>query len=125
MFSGSGNYFRADTLAYAGTLGLSGIVSLSHSAAADEAIAVASSQAYDYSGNGPFPLIYTYDSSYYRYTGPLFFADNKIALPLIGGSQSYIREIYHGANDNHIALVQTGGAKSNAAGLKYYVLVTR
>lgn len=125
VFSGSGSYFRADTLAYAGTLGQSGIVSLSHSAGADEAIAVASAQAYDYSGNGPYPLVYTYESSYYRYTGPLFFADNKIALPLIGGSQSYIREIYHGANDNHVALVQTGGAKSNAADLKYYVLVTR
>jgi hypothetical protein len=125
IFTGGGTYFRTDTLSYVGTLNLMGINSLSHSAAADEAIAMASSKDYDYSGGYPYTLIHTYESSYHRYTGPLLFADTNIALPVIGGSQSYGMAIFHSANNNHVALVQTGGAKSNAAGLKYYAVVAR
>jgi hypothetical protein len=125
VFNSAGTYFRADTLTYVGTLNVNSITSFSHSASADEAIATLAPKSYDYSGNGPSVLILTYESSYRRFTGSLFFADASIALPVIGGSQSYGVAVYHGANDNHVALVQTGGAASNAANLKYYVVVTR
>jgi hypothetical protein len=125
LFTGSGTYYRTDTLAYVGTLGLANIDSLSHSASADEAIAVVSTKSWDYSGSWPYLMIRTYESSYHRFTGSLFFADANITLPVIGGSQSYGLSIYHAANDKHVAVVQTGGAASNAANLKYYVAVTR
>lgn len=124
IFTGNGSYFRTDTLAYVGTLNLPGIVALSHSAVNDEAIAVASTRTYDWVGSN-YMLIHTYASSYHRYTGPLFFADANIALPVIGGNQSYGLSIFHSANDNHVALVQTGGAASNSSGLKYYLVLTR
>ena len=125
LFTGSGTYYRTDTLAYVGTLGLANIDSLSQSASADEAIAVVSAKSWDYNVPWPYLMIRTYEASYHRFTGPLFFADADITLPVIGGSQSYGIAVFHGTNDKHVALVQTGAATSNAAGLKYYVAVTR
>jgi hypothetical protein len=57
-------------------------------------------------------------------TGALLLPDTAIGLPIIGGSQSYGKAVFHSANDNHVALVQTGSATSDAVGLKYFV-VTR
>jgi len=123
VFTGQGTYFNTDTLAYAGKLAMTGTVaSLSHSAAADEAIVMGSVGTYGYN-NGVYGYQYTYEASYHRFTGPLLFADIDVALPLIGGSQSYGVAVFHSANENHVALVQTGGASSATAGLKYYVVL--
>jgi hypothetical protein len=120
LFTSAGTYFRTDNLAYVGKLNRGGIVSLSHSAGADEALAIGATGTY---GSYPnYGYVYTYEASYQRYTGPLLFPDNDIALPVIGGSQSYGMAIFHSANDNHVAIVQTGSASANAAGLKFYVV---
>jgi len=125
VFTGQGTYFRTDTLTYVGKLGMTGtIASMSHSAAADEAIVVGAAGGYSYNYNsGSYSYQYTYETAYHRFTGPLLFASADIALPMIGGSQSYGVAVFHSANDNHVALVQTGGASSSAAGLKYYVVL--
>lgn len=122
LFTSSGTYFRTDTLRYVGKLNQTGIVSLSHSAGADEALVLGSTNTYG--GYPNYSYAYVYEASYHRYTGALLLPDTDIALPVIGGNQSYGMSIFHSANDNHVALVQTGGATANAAGLKYYV-VTR
>lgn len=110
VFTGQGNYFRTDTLAYVGKFSMTGVVaSMSHSAAADEALVMA--------------RIGTYEASYHRFAGPLLFASADVALPLIGGIQSYGVAVFHSANDNHVAVVQTGSAAIGAAGLKYYVVL--
>ena len=121
LFTSAGTYFRTDTLRYVGNLNQSGIISLSHSAGADEALTLGSTNTYSYP---TYAYVNVYEASYHRYTGALLLPDSAIALPLIGGSQSYGKAIFHSANDNHVALVQTGSASADAAGLKYYV-VTR
>ena len=119
LFTSSATFFRTDTLQYAGRLALSGFMqSMSHSASADEAITLSNA----YSGNYPYTI--NYPSSYQRFTGALFLPDADVALPLVGGLQSYGIAIFHSANDNHVALVQTGSATANGTGIKYY-LVTR
>lgn len=121
VFTSSGNYFRTDTLQYAGRLTLNNnLLSMSHSSSADEALVMTSSYA---SGSGYYSTL-NYAPSYQRFTGALFLPDTDIALPSIGGQQSYGIGIYHSANDNHVALVQTGSPTQNAAGISYY-LVTR
>jgi hypothetical protein len=123
VFTGQGTYFRTDTLAYAGKLGMTGtIASMTHSATADEALAMGSTGDYIYVNNN-YVYRYTYRASYQRFTGPLLFADTDVALPVIGGAQSYGVAIFHSANDNHVALVQTGSAVSGTAGVKYYVVL--
>lgn len=102
-------------------LNQTGIISLSHSAAADEVLTLGSTNTYNYP---TYAYVHVFQASYHRYTGALMLPDTDIALPVIGGSQSYGMEIVHRANDNHVALLQTGSATANAAGLKYYV-VTR
>lgn len=121
LFTSSGTYFRTDTLRYVGKLNQTGIISLSHSASADEALALGSTNTYNYP---TYAYVHVYEASYHRYTGALLLPDTDIALPVIGGNQSYGMSIFHSANDNHVALAQTGSATANAAGLKYYV-VTR
>jgi hypothetical protein len=120
VFTSAGTYFRTDTLRYVGKLATTdSIVSLSHSALGDELISTGITVSYSapaYTSNA------VYEPSYHHFTGPLFFADPDIALPLIGGNQSYGITIFHSANSNHIAVVQTGGATPGMAGLKYYVV---
>jgi hypothetical protein len=119
LFSSRGAFYFTDTLRYAGQLAISGtLLSLSHSGTADEALGMTSYLS------GPYIDEVTYRPAYHRLTGPLFLPDSDIALPAIGGQQSYGVAIFHSANDNHVALVQTGIAAPNAAGNKYY-LVTR
>jgi len=121
LFTASGNYFRTDTLKYVGKFSMTGFLqSMSHSLSANEAVVMGAS--YNQNGSYPYPLVY--EASYHRFTGSLFLPDTDIALPTIAGQQSYGIGIFHSGNDNHVALVQTGSATANAAGLTYY-LVTR
>jgi hypothetical protein len=119
LFTSEGNFFRTDTLRYAGRLQVTDrVVSLSHSGTADEAIVMTGNL-----GNS-YPYTPSFASSYQRFTGSLLFPDTAITLPSIGGLQSYGVGIFHSANAHHVALVQTGSAVPRAAGIKYY-LVTR
>lgn len=120
VFTSSGTFFRTDSLQYAGRLGITGtMVSMSHSASADEAITLSNTATGYY-----YPYTVDYPSSYGRFAGALFLPDADVALPLVGGLQSYGIAIFHSANDNHVALVQTGSATPNGTGVQYY-LVTR
>lgn len=115
LFTSSGTYFNSETLRYAGSLSLTGgILSLSHSGDADEALVLQGNISW-YSSTS------TYRSEYLRFTGALFLPDAPISLPVISGEQSYGLKIFHSANANHVALVQTGTATQNGVGVKYYV----
>jgi hypothetical protein len=110
VFTDAGDYFRSDSLRFAGTLsGLSWMRSMSHSAAAEELLALVWST--------------NYPSSYKRYTGALFLPDADLALPLIGGQQSYGIQIHHSANGAHVILAQTGSADPEAVGVQYHLVV--
>jgi hypothetical protein len=72
--------------------------------------------------SGSYPgYLRTYQASYQRYVGAMFLPDGAITLPVIDAAQSYGINIFHSANGNHVALVQTGSAVQNGAGVKYYV----
>lgn len=115
LFTSSGNYFRTDTLQYAGRLAMAGgLLSMSYAGNADEAIALQAGV----SGTG----VLTYKSAYQRFAGALLLPDSDIQLPYIGGQQSYGIHLFHSAAGNHIALVQTGSDEKNGAGLRYYVV---
>ena len=65
LFTASGNYFRTDTLQYAGKFSMTGFLqSMSQSVSANEAIVLSAS--YDQSGNYPYPVVY--EPSYHRFT---------------------------------------------------------
>jgi hypothetical protein len=91
-------------------------MSLSHSSAMAETLVVESANGYP-------GYAVTYPAYYKRYTGALFLSDADLPLPSIGGAQSYARAIFHSAGGKHIALVQTGSAVQNGAGVSYFVLV--
>jgi len=113
LFTSYGNFFNADTLSYAGSLGLNGgVLSMSQSTSADELLVLQMASSY--------PDIY--NSSYKRYFGALFQSDPDIPLPLIGGQQSYGIKIFHSANARHVILVQTGSAQALASGIHYHVI---
>ncbi|MCU6500152.1 PKD domain-containing protein [Rugamonas sp. A1-17] len=116
VFTSAGNYFRADTLRYAGTLNLgTSLISLSQSPELETLALTGTPGSYpDYA--------VTYPSSYKRYTGELILFAGDLSLPLLDGQQSYARNIFHSAAGNHVALVQTGGAAQNASGLKFYLV---
>lgn len=116
VFTAAGNYFQTAGLKYAGRLSMTGqLTSMSQSAAMDETLAIATT-------GGSYPdYAATYPSVYKRYTGALFLPAADLALPLVGGKQSYGIGIYHSADGHHIALVQTGSALQNATGIQYYV----
>jgi hypothetical protein len=110
VFTGYGNFFRTDTLAYAGTLsGVTSLQSLHHSASAAEVLAL--------QGNGTI-----YPASYKRFTGSLLLPEADLALPLVGGDQSYGIGIFHSGNDSHVVLVQTVTNQPRGAGARYYVI---
>lgn len=117
LFTAAGNYFQTDTLKYAGRFTMSGqLASLSHSASMDETLLIATT-------SGGYPdYAATYPAVYKRYTGALFLPAADLSLPAIGGDQSYGIGIYHSADGHHVALVQTGAATQNAAGVKYYLI---
>ena len=108
VFTAMGNYFRTDTLRYAGKLTMTGgVLSMSHSSEADEALVL--------------PTGSTYAASYLRFSGALFLPESAVTLPVIASAQSYGIAIFHSANGNHISLVQTGTAVQNGSGARYYV----
>jgi hypothetical protein len=116
-----GNYFRTDTLAYAGSLsGMDrGIHGFSHSAAAQEAVALAAMPSSSF--NYPFPP--DYPAAYRRYQGALLLLDQDLALPTINGAQAYGMKIFHSGNGSHVLIVQTGTAAQGGAGASFYVMV--
>lgn len=117
VFNSAGSYYRTDTMLYAGKLAYTGsMTSLSNSSAAEETVMMTSSQ-------GGWPdYATTYAASYKRFMGALFLADTDLALPTIGGAQSYGVNIFHSASGKHVALVQTGTSTKFGAGVSYYVL---
>lgn len=116
LFTSSGNYFHTDTLKYAGKFTLSAaVLALSHSSDADELVLLQAT------GGGYPGYARTYAASYQRFVGSMFLPEGAITLPVIAAAQSYGINIFHSANGNHVALVQTGSATENAAGVQYYV----
>lgn len=116
VFTAQGNYFRTDTLRYAGKFNMTGsMLSMSHSSDADEALVLQPASS-DYWNSQS-----TYKDSYLRFTGALFLPEAAITLPVIDSAQSYGINIFHSANGNHVALVQTVTAAQNGTGAKYYV----
>jgi PKD domain len=118
LFTASGNYFRTSDLRYGGTLG-SAVFSLSHSASADELVALQNGSTGFYYQQQPTQ----YPAVYKRYTGSLLSAANDVALPLVGGAQSYGLAIFHAADDRKVMVVQTGSEQPQASGLAYYLLL--
>jgi len=117
LFTSYGNFFYSETLTYAGSLGLTGgLISMSHSTAADEALVMQAG----YTGNYPYTSVYL--PTYKRFQSALFLPDNDLPLPLIGGQQSYGIKIFHSSADNHVALVQTGDDDQNATGIAYHII---
>lgn len=121
IITGAGRYFSTDTLSLVGSLNINSISSLSHSATADELIAVRSERGYE-TVNGSYRSFDAYEPRYYRFTGYPFVAQSNTVMPVVGGLQSYGIAIFHAGNNDHVAVVQTGGDKSTSAGVKYYVV---
>jgi hypothetical protein len=116
LFTSSGTYFHTDTLKYAGKFNMTGgLLSMSHASDADEALVLQPSY------QDIWTYQYTYSASYLRFTGALFLPEAAISLPVIANEQSYGIAIFHSANGNHVALVQTVTAAQNGTGAKYYV----
>ncbi|MBA5606248.1 hypothetical protein H3H36_12875 [Duganella sp. FT3S] len=115
VFTSVGTYFRTDKLTYLGKLDLNGsLISLSQSGGGETLALAATTGGYpDYAN--------IYPAAYQRYTGALMQASGELTLPVINGLPSYGRAIFHSAAGYHVALVQTGGALQNAAGLKFYL----
>jgi hypothetical protein len=119
VFTSTGTYFNTETLRYAGTLfsPTNSILHMTHSSTADEALVL------QRTFTGIYPYTSVYQSFYRRFSGALFYEDANIPLPLVNGEQSYGLKIFHSANDDHVALVQTGSAEELAPGAAYHLIV--
>lgn len=117
FFTALGHYVRTDNMQYAGKLNFTGtLASLSHASAGEETLALLSTP-------GGWPDYRpTYPAYYKRYLGGLFTPDADLALPLVGGLQSYGINLFHSSSGKHIVLVQTGSATQFGAGVSYHVL---
>jgi hypothetical protein len=118
VFSSLGGIFDPDTLQFIGRFGLSGagpVISLTQSSRNDEVLLLQS--VFESFGTQVFR------NSYQRFFGPLQQFDGDIALPTIGGEQSFGLEIFHSANEDTVLLVQTGGAGAMAPSLQYHIVV--
>lgn len=118
LFTASGNYFTTSDLRYGGTLGTA-MFSLSHSASASELVALQNATTGFYYQQQPTQ----YPAVYKRFTGSLLFPANDVALPMVGGAQSYGLAIFHAADDRKVMVVQTGSNQPQASGLAYYLLL--
>ncbi len=118
LFTASGNYFRTSDMRYGGTLGAA-MFSLSHSASAGELVALQNVSTGFFFQQQPTQ----YPAVYKRYTGSLLFPANDVALPTVGGAQSYGLAIFHAADDRKVMVVQTGSSQAQASGLSYYLLL--
>lgn len=116
LFTGAGTYFRTADLNYAGSLG-AWMISISHSATAAEAVALASNATYYYNGPTQYP------EALKRFTGSLLFPAADVRLPMIGGQQTYGLAVFHAADDRRVMVVQTGSNEPLATGLQYFVIV--
>jgi PKD domain len=115
LFTARGNYFKASDLQYVGTLG-GNVFSVSHSATAAEAVAVANNATYGGSAT-------QYPEVLKRFTGSLLFPAGDIRLPMIGGSQAYGLAVFHASDDKRVAVVQTGSNEVQASGVQYFLVV--
>ncbi|MBC3806784.1 hypothetical protein H8K52_05415 [Undibacterium seohonense] len=119
LFTSTGNYFRTDTLQYAGVLnGVTRPLSLSNSSLLDETLVL---QAGPSTSNN-YPYTPTLPSAYKRFSGALFIPDTEMSLPLIGGQQSYGMHIFHSASGKHVVLVQINTKEINGAGARFAVI---
>lgn len=117
LFTSSGAIHRTDTLKVTGKLAAAGtIASLSHSASMDETL-VMSSVPGTYPDYAP-----QYASVIKRYVGGLFVPDVDLALPAIGGQQSYGVQVYHTSAGKQVALVQTVTNQRAGAGVRYHIV---
>ena len=120
LFTTYGNWFRTGTLQYAGQLaGIDrGMLGFSHSASAQEALALAGlpSSMNQYPYEPDLPPVYK------RYTGSLLLAQANLPLPTINGAQSYGRKIFHSGNGSHVVLVQTGTPRADGVGASHFVV---
>lgn len=121
LFTGSGTYFDSDTMKYMGRFVLTStsnsVLSMSYSPVKAEALVMEGTVAYSYAANDT-----TYQASYKRYSGELLFPAGNVALPVIGGEQSYGISVFHTAAGDSVAMVQTGGALKSATRAKYYLI---
>jgi hypothetical protein len=116
IVSSSGAYFNTDTLDLEGYLPIAGtLLSMSQSAAMNEMLVTQEVSGYSYDER-------ILQTVYKRFTGELYFPGNDVSLPDINGQASYGLSIFHSANGNHVALVQTGSATRNAPGVLYHLV---
>ncbi|WMW80929.1 Ig-like domain-containing protein [Undibacterium cyanobacteriorum] len=117
LFTSNGNYFRTDTLQYAGVLsGVTRPLSLSNSATLNETLVLQGSVSNSY------PYASTLPTSYMRFSGALFLPDTEMSLPLLAGQQTYGLKIFHSASGKHVVLVQTNSNEINGSGARYAVI---
>jgi hypothetical protein len=114
LFTAAGTYFRTSNLTYAGTLG-GPMISVSHSASAAEAVALASNASY-------WGAPTQYPAALKRFTGSLLLPASDVPLPLIGGQQSYGLSVFHASDDKHVMIVQTGSNQVQTSGVQYFVV---
>lgn len=120
LFTAYGNFFRTDTLAYAGQLsGVTRMLGFTHSSSEQEALVLQAGP----SNSNSYPYPPTYPSAYKRFTGSLLLPDGELALPQVNGAQSYGIKIFHSAAGSHVVLVQTGSNEQHGAGAQYHVIV--
>ena len=118
VFTSVGTYFDTSSLEYAGRLSgvTGGVQSLTHSAVSGEALVLVPS-ADGYWGD---PV--RYPAAYKRFTGALLLPDADLALPVIGGAQSYGLQIFHSNSGRHVMLVQTGCDQALCEGARYHAV---
>lgn len=117
LFTAAGTYFKANGLAYAGTLGISGpVLSVSDDAATAEAVALAAVA-------DPTNGSYGYPSSYLLYTGALLFPQGSMPLPVLAGMQTYGLAMFHSSTGKHVMVVQTATGQQGGAGAEYFALL--
>jgi hypothetical protein len=115
LFTAAGTYFRTADLSYGGTLG-GPMISVSHSASAGEAVALASNSLYSWGAATQYP------SSLKRFTGSLLFPAPDVPLPMIGGQQSYGLAVFHASDNKRVMVVQSGSDQAQASAVQYFVV---
>lgn len=116
IFTASGTYFNTSTLNYVGNLGTP-MLWVSHSSTAAELLGLASNSSVWYYGPTDYPSVAK------RYTGSLLLPGGDVALPLVGGAQSYGIAVFHDASDKRVMVVQTGSSLIQASNASYFVLL--
>lgn len=116
LFTAAGTYFRTSDLSYAGSLGTR-ILSISHSASASEAVALASDASAGWGTTTQYPEVLK------RFTGSLLFPAADVHLPMIAGQQTYGLSVFHASDDKHVLVVQTGSNLAQGASVQYFVIV--